>query len=158
MKNKKSCQIKLVKQQTSAVVSFLFVVCIKLSWLPPPSSLLSRRQSEGGADEGLVGAELLLQRQEEEVQRLQAHLASRLSRVNLYPTDDPLGPPHPSMLDIQDPLYASSVPLRKARVCALHRFKVVLEGVFAGLCFSYKSFLYHYILHKHTHDTLKKAI
>ncbi|XP_047425832.1 tyrosine-protein phosphatase non-receptor type 13 isoform X2 [Mugil cephalus] len=74
------------------------------------------RQNEGGSDEGLVGAELLLQRQEEEVQRLQAHLASRLSRVALYPTDDPLGPPHPSMLDIQDPLYASSLPLRKTRL------------------------------------------
>ncbi|XP_026152952.1 tyrosine-protein phosphatase non-receptor type 13 isoform X2 [Mastacembelus armatus] len=47
------------------------------------------RQYEGD-DEGLVGAELLLQKQEEEVQRLQAHLASRLSRANLYPTDDPL--------------------------------------------------------------------
>uniref|UniRef100_A0AAQ4RS97 Tyrosine-protein phosphatase non-receptor type 13 n=1 Tax=Gasterosteus aculeatus aculeatus TaxID=481459 RepID=A0AAQ4RS97_GASAC len=45
---------------------------------------------EGAADEGLIGAELLLQRQEEEVQRLQAHLAKRLSRANLYPTDDPL--------------------------------------------------------------------
>uniref|UniRef100_A0A665WU45 Protein tyrosine phosphatase non-receptor type 13 n=1 Tax=Echeneis naucrates TaxID=173247 RepID=A0A665WU45_ECHNA len=47
------------------------------------------RQYEG-ADEGLAGAELLLQKQEEEVQRLQAHLASRLSRANLYPNDDPL--------------------------------------------------------------------
>ncbi|XP_008295321.1 tyrosine-protein phosphatase non-receptor type 13 isoform X2 [Stegastes partitus] len=77
-------------------------------------SLTSRnrhRQSEGAADEGLVGAELLLQRQEEEVQRLQAHLASRLSRANLYPTDDPLVPS--SMLDLQDPLYTSSLPLRK---------------------------------------------
>uniref|UniRef100_A0A3B4XBW9 Tyrosine-protein phosphatase non-receptor type 13 n=1 Tax=Seriola lalandi dorsalis TaxID=1841481 RepID=A0A3B4XBW9_SERLL len=46
------------------------------------------RQYEG-ADEGLVGAELLLQKQEEEVQRLQAHLAN--------------------------PLYTSSVPLRKPK-------------------------------------------
>uniref|UniRef100_A0AAQ5X7S8 Protein tyrosine phosphatase non-receptor type 13 n=1 Tax=Amphiprion ocellaris TaxID=80972 RepID=A0AAQ5X7S8_AMPOC len=61
------------------------------------------------SDEGLVGAELLLQRQEEEVQRLQAHLASRLSRANLYPTDDPLVPS--SMLDLQDPLYNTSVSL-----------------------------------------------
>uniref|UniRef100_A0AAQ5ZQ55 Protein tyrosine phosphatase non-receptor type 13 n=1 Tax=Amphiprion ocellaris TaxID=80972 RepID=A0AAQ5ZQ55_AMPOC len=65
------------------------------------------------SDEGLVGAELLLQRQEEEVQRLQAHLASRLSRANLYPTDDPLVPS--SMLDLQDPLYNTSVSLRKSK-------------------------------------------
>ncbi|XP_023136642.2 tyrosine-protein phosphatase non-receptor type 13 isoform X2 [Amphiprion ocellaris] len=71
------------------------------------------RQSEAAADEGLVGAELLLQRQEEEVQRLQAHLASRLSRANLYPTDDPLVPS--SMLDLQDPLYNTSVSLRKSK-------------------------------------------
>uniref|UniRef100_A0A3Q3MR53 Protein tyrosine phosphatase non-receptor type 13 n=1 Tax=Mastacembelus armatus TaxID=205130 RepID=A0A3Q3MR53_9TELE len=61
------------------------------------------RQYEGD-DEGLVGAELLLQKQEEEVQRLQAHLASRLSRANLYPTDDPL-------------------PLRKSKVCTLHNLR-----------------------------------
>ncbi|XP_030598191.1 tyrosine-protein phosphatase non-receptor type 13 isoform X2 [Archocentrus centrarchus] len=73
------------------------------------------RQNEGGADEALVGAELLLQRQEEEVQRLQAHMARRLSRANLYPTDDPLAPSHPSMLELQDPLYTSSVPLRKTK-------------------------------------------
>ncbi|XP_041666705.1 tyrosine-protein phosphatase non-receptor type 13 isoform X2 [Cheilinus undulatus] len=73
------------------------------------------RQYEGAADEGLVGAELLLQKQEEEVQRLQAHLANRLSRANLYPTDDPLAPPRTSMLDLRDPLYPSSVPLRKPK-------------------------------------------
>uniref|UniRef100_A0A3Q3IP13 Tyrosine-protein phosphatase non-receptor type 13 n=1 Tax=Monopterus albus TaxID=43700 RepID=A0A3Q3IP13_MONAL len=56
----------------------------------------SCRQYEG-ADEELVGAELLLQKQEEEVQRLQAHLASRLSRANVYPTDDPLYPSHTSI-------------------------------------------------------------
>ncbi|XP_035523724.1 tyrosine-protein phosphatase non-receptor type 13 isoform X1 [Morone saxatilis] len=73
------------------------------------------RQYEGAADEGLVGAELLLQKQEEEVQRLQAHLASRLSRANLYPSDDPLAPSRTSMLDLRDPLYTSSVPLRKPK-------------------------------------------
>ncbi|XP_049909066.1 tyrosine-protein phosphatase non-receptor type 13 isoform X1 [Epinephelus moara] len=73
------------------------------------------RLYEGAADEGLVGAELLLQRQEEEVQRLQAHLASRLSRANLYPTDDPLAPSRTSMLDLRDPLHTSSVPLRKPK-------------------------------------------
>uniref|UniRef100_A0A7N6BXJ4 Protein tyrosine phosphatase non-receptor type 13 n=1 Tax=Anabas testudineus TaxID=64144 RepID=A0A7N6BXJ4_ANATE len=72
------------------------------------------RQYEG-ADEGLVGAELLLQKQEEEVHRLQAHLASRLSRANLYPTDDPLAPAHTSVIDLRDPLYTSSVPLRKPK-------------------------------------------
>uniref|UniRef100_A0A671VAE5 Tyrosine-protein phosphatase non-receptor type 13 n=1 Tax=Sparus aurata TaxID=8175 RepID=A0A671VAE5_SPAAU len=57
---------------------------------PPPLFSSPCRQYEGAADEGLAGAELLLQKQEEEVQRLQAHLASRLSRANLYPTDDTL--------------------------------------------------------------------
>uniref|UniRef100_A0A3Q2UZ95 Tyrosine-protein phosphatase non-receptor type 13 n=1 Tax=Haplochromis burtoni TaxID=8153 RepID=A0A3Q2UZ95_HAPBU len=65
------------------------------------------RQNEGGADDTLVGAELLLQRQEEEVQRLQAHMAHRLSRANLYPTDDPLA--------LQESLYTSSVPPRKLK-------------------------------------------
>ncbi|KAM9734915.1 tyrosine-protein phosphatase non-receptor type 13 isoform 2-T2 [Menidia menidia] len=73
------------------------------------------RQQEGAADEGLAGAELLLQRQEEEVQRLQAHLANRLSRANLYPVDEPLLPPHASLLDLQDPLYAATAPLRKSK-------------------------------------------
>ncbi|XP_040914460.1 tyrosine-protein phosphatase non-receptor type 13 isoform X3 [Toxotes jaculatrix] len=74
-----------------------------------------RHRQYEGADEGLIGAELLLQKQEEEVQRLQAHLASRLSRANLYPTDDPLAPSRTSMLDLRDPLYTSSVPLRKPK-------------------------------------------
>ncbi|XP_006789147.1 tyrosine-protein phosphatase non-receptor type 13 isoform X1 [Neolamprologus brichardi] len=65
------------------------------------------RQNEGGADDTLVGAELLLQRQEEEVQRLQAHMAHRLSRANLYPIDDPLA--------LQESLYTSSVPPRKLK-------------------------------------------
>lgn len=85
---------------------FLFVL---------PTIILSScscRQYEGAADEGLAGAELLLQKQEEEVQRLQAHLASRLSRASLYPTDDPLTPSHMSMLDLRDPLY----PHRKPKV------------------------------------------
>ncbi|XP_062290149.1 tyrosine-protein phosphatase non-receptor type 13 [Scomber scombrus] len=73
------------------------------------------RQYDGAGDEGLAGAELLLQKQEEEVQRLQAHLASRLSRANLYPIDDPLAPSRTSMLDLGDPLYPSSVPLRKPK-------------------------------------------
>lgn len=80
-----------------------------------PTTILSSsscRQYEGAADEGLAGAELLLQKQEEEVQRLQAHLASRLSRASLYPTDDPLAPSHVSMLDLRDPLY----PHRKPKV------------------------------------------
>ncbi|XP_038589327.1 tyrosine-protein phosphatase non-receptor type 13 isoform X2 [Micropterus salmoides] len=63
------------------------------------------RQYEGAADEGQVGAELLFQKQEEEVQRLQAHLANRLS----------LAPSRTSMLDLRDPLYISSVPLRKSK-------------------------------------------
>ncbi|XP_024155608.1 tyrosine-protein phosphatase non-receptor type 13 isoform X2 [Oryzias melastigma] len=70
------------------------------------------RQNEGTPEES-VGAELLLQRQEEEVQRLQAHLANRLSRANFYPPDDPLLPSQASLLDLQDPLYSSSVPHRK---------------------------------------------
>ncbi|XP_061657139.1 tyrosine-protein phosphatase non-receptor type 13 isoform X3 [Syngnathoides biaculeatus] len=74
------------------------------------------RQYEGAGDEGLAGAELLLQKQEEEVQRLQAHLANRLSRANIYTLDDPLGPSRTSMLDLQDPLYISSMPLRKPKL------------------------------------------
>ncbi|KAM4634950.1 tyrosine-protein phosphatase non-receptor type 13 isoform 3-T4 [Polymixia lowei] len=73
------------------------------------------RLYEGAADEGLVGAELLLQRQEEEVQRLQAHLANRLSRANLYPADDPLPSSRTSMLDLRDPLNTSTLPHRKHR-------------------------------------------
>ncbi|KAM6902666.1 tyrosine-protein phosphatase non-receptor type 13 isoform 2-T2 [Xenentodon cancila] len=72
-----------------------------------------QRHDEGMAEDGLVGAELLLQRQEEEVQRLQVHLANRLSRANFYPADEPLVPPNTSLLDLQDPLYTSSVSLRK---------------------------------------------
>ncbi|XP_046900332.1 tyrosine-protein phosphatase non-receptor type 13 isoform X2 [Hypomesus transpacificus] len=74
------------------------------------------RLHEGAAaDEGLAGAELLLQRQEEEVHRLQAHLAHRLSRANLYPGDEPLplSLPRTSMLDLRDPL--SSPAHRKAK-------------------------------------------
>ncbi|XP_041825930.1 tyrosine-protein phosphatase non-receptor type 13 isoform X2 [Melanotaenia boesemani] len=71
-----------------------------------------QRQNEGTADEGLLEAESLLQRQEQEVQRLQAHLANRLSRANLYPTGELLVPPHASVLDFQDPLYTTSVSLR----------------------------------------------
>uniref|UniRef100_A0A8C2WLJ2 Protein tyrosine phosphatase non-receptor type 13 n=1 Tax=Cyclopterus lumpus TaxID=8103 RepID=A0A8C2WLJ2_CYCLU len=91
---------------------YLFkVVCVCLCLiLPCPFQLRNPARSEG-----LVGAELLLQRQEEEVQRLQAHLASRLSRANLYPTDDPLAPHRTSMLDLRDPLFTSSVPLRKPK-------------------------------------------
>ncbi|XP_057674167.1 tyrosine-protein phosphatase non-receptor type 13 isoform X2 [Corythoichthys intestinalis] len=72
------------------------------------------RQYEGATDEGLSGAELLLQKQEEEVQRLQAHLANRLSRANLYSLDDPLAAPHTSLMDLQDPLY-TSLPLRRPK-------------------------------------------
>uniref|UniRef100_A0A667X089 Tyrosine-protein phosphatase non-receptor type 20 n=1 Tax=Myripristis murdjan TaxID=586833 RepID=A0A667X089_9TELE len=64
----------------------------------------------GAADEGLAGAELLLQKQEEEVQRLQTHLANRLSRANLYHTDDPLPQSRTSMLDLRDPLNPSALP------------------------------------------------
>ncbi|KAM4720013.1 tyrosine-protein phosphatase non-receptor type 13 isoform 2-T3 [Anableps anableps] len=67
------------------------------------------RQNEGTSDES---AEMLLQRQEEEVQRLQTQLANRLSRANFYPVDEPLLQPHASALDLQDPLY-SPLSLRK---------------------------------------------
>ncbi|XP_008324263.1 tyrosine-protein phosphatase non-receptor type 13 isoform X2 [Cynoglossus semilaevis] len=76
---------------------------------------MHRHRQYEGTDEGLVGAELLLQKQEEEVQRLQAHLANRLSRANLYSIDEPLPPPRTSMLDVRDPPYTSSVPFRKAK-------------------------------------------
>ncbi|XP_029921102.1 tyrosine-protein phosphatase non-receptor type 13 isoform X2 [Myripristis murdjan] len=71
---------------------------------------LRHRRYEGAADEGLAGAELLLQKQEEEVQRLQTHLANRLSRANLYHTDDPLPQSRTSMLDLRDPLNPSALP------------------------------------------------
>ncbi|XP_034047388.1 tyrosine-protein phosphatase non-receptor type 13 isoform X2 [Thalassophryne amazonica] len=70
------------------------------------------RQFDCAADDGLSGAELLLHRQEE-VQRLQAHLASRLSRTNVYSIDEPA--PLSTMLDLQDPLYPSTMPLRKPK-------------------------------------------
>ncbi|XP_077478794.1 tyrosine-protein phosphatase non-receptor type 13 isoform X2 [Stigmatopora argus] len=74
------------------------------------------RLYEGTTDEGLEGTELLLQKQEEEVQRLQAHLANRLSRANLYSLDDALAAPHTSLLELRDPLYTSSMPLRRAKL------------------------------------------
>ncbi|XP_038130998.1 tyrosine-protein phosphatase non-receptor type 13 isoform X2 [Cyprinodon tularosa] len=69
------------------------------------------RHNEGTADES---AEMLLQRQEEEVQRLQTQLANRLSRANFYPADEPLLQPHASALDLQDPLYPP-LSLRKSK-------------------------------------------
>ncbi|XP_064833391.1 tyrosine-protein phosphatase non-receptor type 13 isoform X2 [Oncorhynchus masou masou] len=76
------------------------------------------RRHEGAADEGLM-----LQRREEEVQRLQAHLANRLSRVSLYPGDDPRASLYTgdeplartSMLDLRDPLNATLPHHRKPK-------------------------------------------
>lgn len=102
--------------QTLPVNSKQFGLCVSTFltvWLCSANkSSCSCRPFEGAADEGLAGAELLLQKQEEEVQRLQAQLASRLSRASLYPTDDPLAPSQMSMLDLRDPLY----PHRKPKV------------------------------------------
>uniref|UniRef100_A0AAZ3R5Z5 Tyrosine-protein phosphatase non-receptor type 20 n=1 Tax=Oncorhynchus tshawytscha TaxID=74940 RepID=A0AAZ3R5Z5_ONCTS len=64
------------------------------------SICFSPRRHEGAADEGLM-----LQRREEEVQRLQAHLANRLSR--------PLA--RTSMLDLRDPLNATLPHHRKPK-------------------------------------------
>lgn len=75
--------------------------------------LVPLRQNEGPADES---AEMLLQRQEEEVQRLQTQLANRLSRSNFYSADEPLLQPQASALDLQDPLY-TPLSLRKNKVC-----------------------------------------
>ncbi|XP_055087486.1 tyrosine-protein phosphatase non-receptor type 13 isoform X4 [Periophthalmus magnuspinnatus] len=74
-----------------------------------------QRQYEGVADEGLGGAELLLQKQEEEVQRLQAQLAKRLSRADLFSADEPLLLSHNSALDLRDPLYTATAPLHKRK-------------------------------------------
>ncbi|XP_037548200.1 tyrosine-protein phosphatase non-receptor type 13 [Nematolebias whitei] len=71
-------------------------------------NLNRHRQNDGTADEGLVGAELLLQRQEE-VERLQTHLAKRLSRANFHPSDEP------SLIDPQDPFNTSSISLRRSK-------------------------------------------
>uniref|UniRef100_A0AAZ3SPN9 Tyrosine-protein phosphatase non-receptor type 13 n=1 Tax=Oncorhynchus tshawytscha TaxID=74940 RepID=A0AAZ3SPN9_ONCTS len=76
------------------------------------------RRHEGAADEGLM-----LQRREEEVQRLQAHLANRLSRASLYPGDDPRASLYTgdeplartSMLDLRDPLNATLPHHRKPK-------------------------------------------
>ncbi|XP_071029993.1 tyrosine-protein phosphatase non-receptor type 13 isoform X2 [Oncorhynchus clarkii lewisi] len=76
------------------------------------------RRHEGAADEGLM-----LQRREEEVQRLQAHLAHRLSRASLYPGDDPRASLYTgdeplartSMLDLRDPLNATLPHHRKPK-------------------------------------------
>ncbi|KAM9539338.1 tyrosine-protein phosphatase non-receptor type 13 isoform 3-T3 [Salvelinus alpinus] len=76
------------------------------------------RRYEGAADEGLM-----LQRREEEVQRLQAHLANRLSRASLYPGDDPRASLYTgdeplartSMLDLRDPLNATLPHHRKPK-------------------------------------------
>ncbi|KAJ3605309.1 hypothetical protein NHX12_027358 [Muraenolepis orangiensis] len=68
------------------------------------------------SDEGLAGAELLLRSQEEEVQRLQAHLAHRLSRANLYLPDELSPASRASMADIQaDPFNTTAHSQRKAK-------------------------------------------
>lgn len=104
------CKLSISQVITVWLVCFQnfdsFTVVVPTTILSPPSC----RQYEGAADEGLAGAELLLQKQEEEVQRLQAHLASRLSRASVYPTDDPLAPSHMSMLDLRDPLFIHRKP------------------------------------------------
>ncbi|XP_061118518.1 tyrosine-protein phosphatase non-receptor type 13 isoform X3 [Conger conger] len=61
------------------------------------TSLRHRYEGAGGQEE------LLLQRQEEEMHLLQAHLANRLSRANLYPGDLPLrtSPLDPTLPDLK---------------------------------------------------------
>lgn len=70
------------------------------------------------------------------MQRLQVHLANRLSRANLYTLDDPLGPSRTSMLDLRDPLYTSSVALRKPKVPEPHDFmgKMISDDDFVEEC------------------------
>ncbi|CAL8327342.1 unnamed protein product [Boreogadus saida] len=68
------------------------------------------------SDEGLAGAELLLRSQEEEVQRLQAHLAVRLSRANLYMPDEMSPASRASVADLQgDPFSTPTHGQRKAK-------------------------------------------
>uniref|UniRef100_A0A8C9WDL8 Tyrosine-protein phosphatase non-receptor type 20 n=1 Tax=Scleropages formosus TaxID=113540 RepID=A0A8C9WDL8_SCLFO len=50
----------------------------------------SPRLQEGVTEEGLRSAERMLQRQQEEMQRLQAQLALRRSRTSLYPAEEPI--------------------------------------------------------------------
>lgn len=90
------------------------------------------------------------------MQRLQAHLANRLSRA--YPTDDPLAPSRTSMLDLRDPLYSSSVPLRKlkvfvlcgltdSRICFKCHFRFFLDFPLQKLIYLFiyiENYLYHY--------------
>uniref|UniRef100_A0A673Y2H1 Tyrosine-protein phosphatase non-receptor type 20 n=1 Tax=Salmo trutta TaxID=8032 RepID=A0A673Y2H1_SALTR len=76
-------------------------------------NLFFPRRYEGAADEGLM-----LQRREEEVQRLQAHLANRLSRASLYPGDDP-----------RASLYTRDEPLALC-VCNLFLLSSLLQNFF----------------------------
>ncbi|KAJ8338954.1 hypothetical protein SKAU_G00357400 [Synaphobranchus kaupii] len=68
------------------------------------TSLRHRLYEGPGQEEGLVSAELMLQRQEEEMQLLQAQLANRMSRASLYPGEVPL-PLRTSPLDPALPEY-----------------------------------------------------
>uniref|UniRef100_A0A8C4YZW0 Protein tyrosine phosphatase non-receptor type 13 n=1 Tax=Gadus morhua TaxID=8049 RepID=A0A8C4YZW0_GADMO len=84
---------------------------------PPPPPPPPRLYDGPASDEGLAGAELLLRSQEEEVQRLQAHLAVRLSRANLYMPDEMSPASRASVADLQgDPFSTPTHGQRKAKV------------------------------------------
>ncbi|CAB1318212.1 unnamed protein product, partial [Coregonus sp. 'balchen'] len=91
----------------------------------------------------------MLQRQEEEVQRIQAYLDNRLSQASLYPGDDrrtsglypgdePLALAHNSMLDLRDPLNATLPhhcnPRRKVGVVLLNGQKLELSCDIKAVC------------------------
>uniref|UniRef100_A0A8C9VJ07 Tyrosine-protein phosphatase non-receptor type 20 n=1 Tax=Scleropages formosus TaxID=113540 RepID=A0A8C9VJ07_SCLFO len=70
------------------------VQCEVNFWVPQSSIMFlcspSPRLQEGVTEEGLRSAERMLQRQQEEMQRLQAQLALRRSRTSLYPAEEPI--------------------------------------------------------------------
>ncbi|KAJ7986804.1 hypothetical protein DPEC_G00332180 [Dallia pectoralis] len=87
-------------------------------------NMKGHRLYDAAADEELMGAELRLQKQEEEVQMLQANLANRLSRAYpgddpratvLYPEDESLAMARTSMLDLQDPFNTTLAHYRKPK-------------------------------------------
>ncbi|XP_018609208.2 tyrosine-protein phosphatase non-receptor type 13 isoform X3 [Scleropages formosus] len=84
--------------------------------LPVSSHAVQRhRLQEGVTEEGLRSAERMLQRQQEEMQRLQAQLALRRSRTSLYPAEEPII----SLMDQRESLRSgpldSLLPHRKAK-------------------------------------------
>ncbi|MGH0139081.1 UNVERIFIED_CONTAM: hypothetical protein FKN15_022479 [Acipenser sinensis] len=107
---------------------------------------LRHRQYELPSEENLVSQEMMLKRQEQEMQRLQAQMAHRQFKLSLYPGDLPRA----SMLDVtRDPLrdiaLETTLTQRKLKVCqklpeyGVHFHRVLPEkksqtGIMLGVC------------------------